>query len=281
MASTTIDSMSFADPEGFQEAAALLANAERITALTGAGVSTDSGIPDFRGPQGLWTTDPGAQALSDIDTYMGDVNVRREVWLRRRADQTRKAEPNAAHRAFAALNFTDRMHALITQNIDGLHQEGGVPDDKVIEVHGTTLRVMCMACGLRTPSAVVLDRLDEESDPRCVKCGGIQKSDTISFGQRLDPTIIEGAAQAARECDVFLAVGTSLTVHPVAGLCDVAMMSGARLIVINAEPTPYDDFATVALHDPIGQVVPALVKKIPKLGHGIFHGGTSRPDDWV
>src|SRR5699024_4331512 len=150
-------------------------------------------------------------------------------------------------------------------------QKGGVPDDKIIEVHGTTLRVMCMACGLRTPSAVDLDRLDEESDPRCVECGGIQKSDTISVGQRLAPEDNARAAPAARECDAVLAVSTPFTVHPVAGLCDVAMMSGARLMTINAEPPPSDDFATVALHDPIGQVGPALVKKIPKLGHGIFH----------
>src|SRR5699024_1350620 len=179
MALTTNNSTSFADPEGFQEAADLLADTERITVLTGAGVSTDSGIPDFRGPQGLWTTNPGAQALSDIDTYMGDVNVRREVWLRRRADQARKAEPNAAHRACPTVNLTDRLHALSTQNVAGIHQKGGVPADRVKRVHRTTLRVMCMACGLRTPSAGVLGRLDEESGQRCVECGGIEKCDPI------------------------------------------------------------------------------------------------------
>lgn len=262
MASTTDDTARFADPEGFARATELLTSAQRITVLTGAGVSTDSGIPDFRGPQGLWTTDPGAQAMSDIDTYMGDIDVRRRAWLSRRADQVWKARPNAAHRALAALATSGRLHALITQNIDGLHQRAGVSEEEVIEVHGTMLRVMCMACGLRTPSAVVLNRLDEEPDPRCVSCGGIQKSDTISFGQRLDPEVIERAAQAARECDVFVTVGTSLTVHPVAGLCDVAMMSRAALVVINAEPTPYDDYASAALHDPIGEVVPALVERV-------------------
>ncbi|MBR8740216.1 Sir2 family NAD-dependent protein deacetylase [Nocardiopsis sp. MG754419] len=262
MASLTDDTARFADPEGFEHAAELLTSARRITVLTGAGVSTDSGIPDYRGPHGLWTTDPNAQAMSDIDSYMGDIDVRRQVWLARRAHRVWEAEPNAAHRALADLAASGRLRALITQNIDGLHQRAGVPDDQVIEVHGTMLRVMCTACGLRTPSAAVLARLDEESDPRCVECGGIQKSDTISFGQRLDPEVIEDAAGAARECDVFLAIGTSLTVHPVAGLCDVAMMSRATLGVINAEPTPYDDYAGAVLHDPIGRVVPALVARV-------------------
>lgn len=272
MASTTTDSAPFADPDGFDQAAELMSSASRITVLTGAGVSTDSGIPDFRGPNGLWTNNPNAQALSDIDTYMGDINVRREVWLQRRAAKVWEAEPNDAHRALAALDTTGRLDAVITQNIDGLHQAAGLPDHKVIEVHGTMLRVMCMNCGLRTPSATVMARLDEESDPRCVSCGGIQKSDTISFGQRLDPDTIERATQAARESDLFIAVGTSLTVHPVAGLCDVAMMARANLVVVNAERTPYDDYAAAVLRQPIGEVLPALVHRVPKLGHGIFHG---------
>lgn len=260
------DSASFADSEGFERAVDLLESAGRVTVLTGAGVSTDSGIPDFRGPQGVWTTDPGAQALSDIDTYMGDVDVRRRVWAQRRAHQVWRAGPNAAHRALADLAATGRLRALVTQNIDGLHQLGGVPDEEVIEVHGTMLRVVCMRCGLRTPSEEVLARLDEESDPRCLECGGIQKSDTISFGQRLDADVLDAAAAAARECDVFLAAGTSLTVHPVAGLCDVAMMARAALVIVNAEPTPYDDFASAVLRDPIGTVVPALVERVRAAG---------------
>ncbi|WP_121185815.1 Sir2 family NAD-dependent protein deacetylase [Nocardiopsis sp. Huas11] len=262
MASLTTHTTPFADPEDFERAAELMASAGRVTVLTGAGVSTDSGIPDFRGPQGVWTKDPGAEAMADFDTYMGDVTVRRQVWLARRAHEAWNAEPNAAHRALAALAGTGRLRALITQNIDGLHQRGGTPADEVIEVHGTMLWVRCMRCGLRTPAEEVLARLDEESDPKCLRCGGIQKSDTISFGQRLDPDVIERAAQAARECDVFVAVGTSLSVHPVAGLCDVAMMARASLVVINAEPTPYDDFASAVLRDPIGDVVPALVDRV-------------------
>lgn len=271
MASTISDSASFADPDGFDQAAELMASAGRITVLTGAGVSTDSGIPDFRGPNGIWTQNPNAQAFSDINTYMGDINVRRQVWLLRRAHKVWESAPNAAHRSLAALDTTERLNAVITQNIDGLHQAAGLPDEKVIEVHGTMLWVMCMNCGLRTPSATVMARLDEESDPRCVSCGGIQKSDTISFGQLLDPEVIERATAAARESDLFIAVGTSLTVHPVAGLCDVAMMARADLIVVNAEPTPYDDYASVVLRQPIGEVLPGLVRRVPKRGHGIFH----------
>ncbi|WP_159942391.1 MULTISPECIES: Sir2 family NAD-dependent protein deacetylase [unclassified Nocardiopsis] len=262
MASTTTDPASFADPEGFARAADLLASAGSITVLTGAGVSTDSGIPDFRGPNGVWTTDPDAQALSDINIYMGDVDVRRRVWTQRRTHPVWRSEPNAAHRALADLEATGRLRSLVTQNIDGLHQRGGVSPERVVEVHGSMLRVVCMACGLRTPSPQVLARLDEESDPRCLECGGIQKSDTISFGQRLDAEVLEEAARAARECDVFMAVGTSLTVHPVAGLCDVAMMARASLVVVNAEPTPYDDFAGAVVRDPIGVALPALVERV-------------------
>jgi NAD-dependent deacetylase len=266
MASTTTDSAPSSDPVEFERAADLLESAERVTVLTGAGVSTDSGIPDFRGPHGVWTTDPDAQALSDIDIYMGDVDVRRRVWAQRRTHPVWRARPNAAHRALADLEATGRLRALVTQNIDGLHQLAGVSEDAVVEVHGTMLRVVCMACGLRTPSEAVLARLDEESDPRCRECGGIQKSDTISFGQRLDAAVVDAAARAARECDVFLAVGTSLTVHPVAGLCDVAMMARASLVVVNAEPTPYDDFASAVVRDPIGEAIPALVERVRAAG---------------
>ncbi|MFL1377743.1 MULTISPECIES: SIR2 family NAD-dependent protein deacylase [unclassified Nocardiopsis] len=258
----TADSTAFADPQAFERAAELLEAAGRITVLTGAGVSTDSGIPDFRGPHGVWTTDPDAQAQSDITIYMGDVNVRRQVWAQRRAHRVWGAEPNAAHRALADLDRTGRLRALITQNIDGLHQLGGVPDERVVEVHGTMLWVRCMSCGRRTPTPEVLARLDEESDPRCTACGGIQKSDTISFGQNLDPDVILAATHATRDCDVFLAVGTSLTVHPVAGLCDMAMMAGASLVIVNGEETPYDDFASAVVHDSIGEVLPALVERV-------------------
>ncbi|MUL44275.1 NAD-dependent deacetylase [Streptomonospora sp. PA3] len=242
------------------DVAPLLAGAQRITVLTGAGISTDSGIPDFRGPQGVWTKDPGAAALFDFDTYMSDADVRRRVWRMRRENPAWDARPNAAHRALADLEAAGRLRALVTQNIDGLHQAAGTPAGRVLEVHGTIHRVACMECGVRTPTPEVLERLEEESDPRCRDCGGIQKTDTISFGQRLDPDVLDAAVRAAAEAEVFLAVGTSLGVHPVAGLCDIALDSGASLVVVNAEPTPYDDRAQAVLRDPISEAVPELVK---------------------
>ncbi|GAB3441073.1 NAD-dependent protein deacetylase [Streptomonospora sediminis] len=242
------------------DVAPLLAGADRITVLTGAGISTDSGIPDFRGPQGVWTKDPGAAALFDFDTYMSDANVRRKVWRMRRDHPAWHARPNAAHRALADLDAAGRLRALVTQNIDGLHQAAGIAAEHIIEVHGTITQVACMQCGARTPTPEVLERLEDESDPRCLVCGGIQKADTISFGQRLKPDVIDAAVQAAAEGSVFMAVGTSLAVHPVAGLCDIALDNGAPLIIANAEPTPYDERAAVVLRDPIGEVVPELVE---------------------
>ncbi|ASU83629.1 NAD-dependent deacetylase [Nocardiopsis gilva YIM 90087] len=243
------------------EVSALLAETDQVTVLTGAGISTDSGIPDFRGPNGVWTANPAAAAMFDIDTYMADVNVRREVWLMRRAHPAWTASPNAAHYALTELDRAGRLRALVTQNVDGLHQAAGIDPRRVIEVHGTIHWVVCMSCGLRTPSPEVLARLDEESDPHCRKCGGIQKADTISFGQRLRAEVLEAAVAATEDCEVFVAVGTSLTVHPVAGLCDLALEHGARLIVINADPTPYDEVAAAVLREPIGEVLPELVKE--------------------
>lgn len=244
------------------DVASLLSGADSITVLTGAGISTDSGIPDFRGPQGMWTKDPGAAALFDFDTYMSDVNVRRKVWQMRRENPAWQARPNAAHRALADLDAAGRLRALVTQNIDGLHQAAGVAEGRVLEVHGTIHQVACMDCGARTPTPQVLERLEEESDPRCPDCGGIQKTDTVSFGQRLDPQVLDAAVEAAAEGGVFVTVGTSLGVHPVAGLCDIALDHGVPLVVVNAEPTPYDDRAQAVLRDPISEVVPELAKYV-------------------
>ncbi|GLU45850.1 SIR2 family NAD-dependent protein deacylase [Nocardiopsis ansamitocini] len=244
------------------EVGALLAGCDRVTVLTGAGISTGSGIPDFRGPRGVWTTNPGAAALYDIDVYRCDVDVRRQVWQVRRTSPALRAEPNAAHRAVTELDRAGRLCAVVTQNIDGLHQKAGMDPARVIEVHGTIHWVVCLSCGLRTPTPQVLERLDEESDPRCVRCGGIQKSDTVSFGQRLDPDVLEAAVAAVEECEALVAVGTSLTVHPVAALCDVALRAGARLLIVNAEPTPYDDAAHALLREPIEEVLPRLTRVI-------------------
>ncbi|SPT56662.1 NAD-dependent deacetylase [Actinomadura madurae] len=239
--------------------AELLPKAGSITVLTGAGISTDSGIPDFRGPQGVWTKDPAAEAMSTIGAYLADPEVRRRAWRARRDNPVWEAEPNAAHTALAELERAGRLRALITQNIDGLHQRAGSSGEKVIEIHGTMRDAVCLSCGLRTPMPDILARVDAgEDDPSCLECGGIQKSATISFGQALDQDVLDAAIAAARSCDLFLAVGTSLTVQPAAGLCLEAVDHGARLVIINAEETPYDGVADAVLRRPIGETLPRL-----------------------
>ncbi|WP_246007058.1 SIR2 family NAD-dependent protein deacylase [Actinomadura pelletieri] len=233
--------------------------AEAITVLTGAGISTDSGIPDYRGPQGVWTKDPTAEAMSTIDAYLADPEVRRRTWRARRDSPVWDAEPNAAHTALVALERAGRLRALITQNIDGLHQRAGSSADKVIEIHGTMREAVCLSCDLRTPMPEILARLDAgEDDPPCVSCGGVQKSATISFGQALDQDVLDAAITAARSCDLFVAVGTSLTVQPAAGLCLEAVDHGALLVIINAAETPYDGLADAVLRHPIGETLPRL-----------------------
>jgi NAD-dependent deacetylase len=241
----------------------LLERAGRITVLTGAGISTDSGIPDFRGPNGVWTKNPEAEKLSTLSDYLADPDVRRRAWRSRREHPAWSAQPNAGHRALVALEASGRLVAIVTQNIDGLHQRAGSSAGKVIEIHGTMHEVECMSCHRRTPMTEELRRVDAgEDDPSCEICGGILKSATISFGQALVPAVIEAAVDAAVACDVFLTIGTSLTVRPAAGLCDVAMDAGADLIVINAQPTPYDGAAAVVIREPISDVLPVLVSAI-------------------
>ena len=233
--------------------------ATRIVALTGAGISTESGIPDFRGPQGVWTKNPKAERLSNIQHYMSDPEVRRLAWQSRLDHPAWRATPNAGHRALVDLERRGLLHALVTQNIDGLHQQAGHAADMVIEVHGTMRDVMCMACGWRGPMGPVLDRLRAgEEDPDCGRCGGILKSATISFGQSLDPTVISRAMCAAERADLLLAIGTSLQVYPVAGAVPLAKAAGARVVIVNAEPTPFDDLADAVLRQPIGEILPLL-----------------------
>jgi NAD-dependent deacetylase len=231
----------------------------RIVALTGAGISTDSGIPDFRGPQGVWTKDPKAERLSNIHDYLADREVRKLSWKTRLNHPAWHAQPNAAHDALVALERSGKLLALITQNIDGLHQRAGTSPAKVIEVHGTMREVMCLACDWRGPMGPVLDRVrGGEEDPPCERCGGVLKSATISFGQPLVPHIISRALRSAEEADLLLAVGTSLQVYPVAGAVPSAKASGARIVIVNAEPTPFDHLADAVIREPIGNVLPAL-----------------------
>ena len=236
-----------------------IASSIRIVALTGAGISTESGIPDFRGPQGIWTKNPKAEKLSNIHSYMSDPEVRRLAWQQRLNHPAFHAEPNAGHRALADLERTGQLHALITQNIDGLHQKAGNSPAKVIEVHGTVREFVCMSCGIRGPMPVVLERVRAgEEDPPCRDCGGILKSATISFGQQLMPEVIDRAMRAAGEADLLLAIGSTLQVYPVAAAVPRAKAAGARIVIVNAEPTHFDDIADVVIQQRIGEVLPAI-----------------------
>jgi len=231
-----------------------------ITALTGAGISTDSGIPDFRGPNGVWTRDPSAMRTVSLDAYLADPEVRRRAWQSRRDHPVWTASPNAGHRALVELERAGVLRAIVTQNIDGLHQRAGSDPSRVIEVHGTIHEVVCMSCGDRTSMSSALARVDGgEPDPACLLCGGVLKSATISFGQSLDRDTVTRAVRAVRESDLLLVVGTSLQVQPVASLVDVALAAGARIVIVNAQPTPYDEVADAVLREPIGEVLPALV----------------------
>jgi NAD-dependent deacetylase len=249
--------------ESVERACRWIDAASRIVALTGAGISTDSGIPDFRGPQGLWTKNPKAERLSNIHDYMADAEVRKLAWQGRVDHPAWHATPNAGHRALVTLERRGKLHALVTQNIDGLHQRAGNSPAKVIEVHGTVHDAMCMHCGWRGPMGPVLDRVRAgEEDPPCHVCGGILKSATISFGQPLVPEVIARALQSAERADVLLAIGTSLQVYPVAGAVPAAKAAGAIVLIVNAQPTPFDDIADAVFREPIGDVLPSLVRLV-------------------
>lgn len=236
-----------------------IAAARRVVVLTGAGISTDSGIPDFRGPNGVWTRNPAAEKLSDIRHYTADPAVRKASWRSRIEHPAWTAQPNAGHVALAALEQRGKLHALITQNIDGLHLRAGNSRERVIEVHGNLHQAICLACGWRGPMQAVLQRVRAgEEDPPCVTCGGILKSDTISFGQQLVPEIIDRAMQSAHEGDLLLTVGTSLKVFPIANAVPIAQAAGARIVIMNAEPTQFDDIADALLNGSISDELPLV-----------------------
>jgi NAD-dependent deacetylase len=240
-----------------------IADARSVVALTGAGISTESGIPDFRGPDGVWTRDPRAERLSNIGYYLADASVRRESWQRRVDHPAWGAQPNAGHRALVDLERAGRLAVLVTQNIDGLHLAAGTDPDRLVEIHGTMRETACLACGERRPMPETLDRVRAgEADPPCLVCGGILKSATVSFGQNLDPALIERTEDAAASCDLFMAIGTSLTVYPVARLPEIALDAGARLVIVNAEPTPLDGRAHAVLRGRAGDILPPLVAEV-------------------
>jgi len=235
--------------------------ARRIVVLTGAGISTESGIPDFRGPQGLWTRNPAAEKMATLQHYMADPEVRKAAWQNRLESPAWTAEPNAGHRALVALQRRGTLELLVTQNVDGLHQRAGSAPERVVEIHGTMREVTCMACGQRAPMERALARVRAgEEDPACRTCGGILKSATISFGQGLVQHDLLRAQGAARRCDLMLAVGTKLSVYPVAGIVPVAKQAGARVVIVNADETEMDSIADAVLRGSIGEVLPRIIR---------------------
>jgi NAD-dependent deacetylase len=250
--------------EAVAAARALLEPARRVVVLTGAGISTDSGIPDFRGPQGVWTKDPAAEKTAHISHYLGDPRVRERAWRTRADSPAFTAAPNDGHRAIVTLERSGRLHTLVTQNVDGLHLLAGCASERVVEIHGTVRDVMCLDCGDRAPMQVALERVRAgEPDPPCRGCGGILKSATISFGQSLVPEDLVRSMAAARACDLLLAVGTTLSVYPAADMVPLAVAQGAPVVIVNAEPTAMDDLADVVIRASISEVLPALVADLP------------------
>jgi NAD-dependent deacetylase len=245
-------------------AKAIIDEATSIGVLSGAGLSTASGIPDFRGPQGLWTTNPGAEALTDIETYVTDDEVRKLAWQSRLHSPVWAATPNAGHAALVDLERSGRLVGIVTQNIDGLHQAAGSNPDLIVEVHGSVRRAVCLKCGHEQPIEIVLERVESgDLDPRCqvgdVACGGLLKSATISFGQQLNPLSMPRAAAIATSCDVLLCLGSTLGVYPVASIVPLAKEHGAKLIICNKGQTSMDDVADVLVDGDLAEILPALL----------------------
>jgi NAD-dependent deacetylase len=237
----------------------LVAAAQRVVVLTGAGISTDSGIPDFRGPDGVWTRDPEAEKYSTIDHYLADADLRRRAWQRRMDNPAWTAEPNDGHRALVDLERSGRLALLVTQNIDGLHLHAGNSPERVVEVHGTIRSATCVVCRWRGPMGPVLDRIRAgEADPACERCGGVLKSATVFFGESLDERDIGRAFDAASAAEVLVCVGTSLQVYPVAQMVPLALAGGGDVVIVNGEPTPFDD-AALCVRGSISEVLPDVL----------------------
>lgn len=235
--------------------------AEAIAAISGAGISTESGIPDFRGPQGLWTKNPELERMATLDAYMSDPALRERAWQSRLDNAMWQAKPNAGHFAFVELERRDKLLAIVTQNVDGLHQAAGSSPERVIEIHGTIHETVCMRCGDRHPMSRTLARVRAgEPDPPCEYCGGILKSATIAFGQSLVEADLWRAQKTAESCDLMLAVGSSLSVYPAAGVVPIAKSAGARVVIVNAQPTEMDGMADAVLRGSIGALLPRLVR---------------------
>jgi NAD-dependent deacetylase len=241
-------------------AAQRIAAAERVVVLTGAGISTDSEIPDFRGPKGVWTKNPGAEKMATLQHYIEDPEIRRRAWQSRRSSPVWNAEPNTGHRSLLRLEALAKLHLLITQNIDGLHHAAGSDPERIVEVHGSIREVVCLSCTFRAPMEHALNRVDAgEHDPSCFECGGILKSSTISFGQSLVVADLERSEIAARDCDLLLAVGSTLSVYPIANVVPVAKSHGADVVIVNGSPTEMDGLADVVIRGSISEVLPSIL----------------------
>lgn len=246
-----------------EEVAGWAREARSIVILTGAGISTESGIPDFRGPNGVWTKNPEAEKTATLQHYMSNRDARVRAWANRRNNPMSGATPNAGHLAIAELERRAKLELLVTQNIDGLHHAAGSDPERIVEIHGNVREFRCMSCTDRGPIERVLARVDAgEEDPPCRSCGGVLKTATISFGQDLVAADLMRSQAAARRCDLFFAIGTSLVVYPVAELPAIAMRAGARIVIATADPTPYDHIAEAVLRDPLGEVLPQLVDRV-------------------
>jgi len=247
--------------DAVDRAASLVARATSVTVLTGAGIATGGGIPDFRGPNGVWTLNPEAEKASDIRVFVTDPEVRRARWdVLAHGGMWDGVEPNDGHQALVPLEADGRLHTLITQNVDGLHALAGSNPARIVEIHGTVREAMCLGCDWRAPIDVVLDRVRSgDVDPHCDRCGDLLKSATVSFGQALFPGDMERAEEAARACDLLLAVGSTLGVYPVAAMVPVAVRHGAALVVVNGSPTEMDHLADVVVRGSISEVLPRIV----------------------
>ncbi len=246
--------------EPLDRATELVAGASSVTVLTGAGISTDSAIPDYRGPNGVWTKKPEAEKQATLQHYVGDPAVRERAWQTRLTSPIFDAQPNDGHRALLALEEQDKLHTLVTQNVDGLHHKAGSDPTRIVEIHGSVREVECLSCDYRDPMSAALDRVRAgEVDPACPSCGGILKSSTISFGQSLVEDDLRRAQEASIGCDLLLAVGTTLAVFPIANMVPIARNHGASVVILNGDPTEMDELADAVVRGSISDVLPIIL----------------------
>jgi len=239
----------------------LLGHSRSVAVLTGAGISTDSGIPDFRGPNGVWTKNPAAERASNLQVYIADPEVRRANWQLMASGIWDKARPNEGHQALVDLERSGRLHTLVTQNVDGLHLMAGTDAGRLVEIHGTVWRSMCLGnCAVQAPIDEVLGRVRAgDQDPHCLDCGGLMKRATVSFGQSLFPGDLERALSAAAQAEVLLTVGTTLGVGPVNLMVPEAVRSGRPVVILNGSPTEMDELADVVVSGSISELLPVIL----------------------